>query len=200
VLLAVVAGVPAIRGSMLRAAGRVLVVDEPLERADIIVVPQWAGAGGVIDAADLVHTGTAGGVAVLPGPPRPAERELMRRGISYKDEPTYLVELLHALGVKNVEVIPNPAAGSDAEGQVLPPWCDQHQFRTIIVVSAPDHSRRMRRVLHRSMRGHSTKVVIRSARYSSFDPDRWWEERDGIRIEIMELQKLLLDVARHPIS
>jgi hypothetical protein len=39
-----------------------------------------------------------------------------------------------------------------------------------------------------------------SARYSDFDPDRWWGSRGGIRIEIEELEKLLLDVVRHPIS
>ncbi|PYR60844.1 MAG: hypothetical protein DMF91_11190, partial [Acidobacteria bacterium] len=86
------------------------------------------------------------------------------------------------------------------ESHVLLSWCDQRQFRSIVVVSAPDHSRRVRRVLHRSLLGHPTRVVVRSARYSSFDPNRWWQTREGIRIEIMELQKLLLDVVRHPIS
>ena len=38
------------------------------------------------------------------------------------------------------------------------------------------------------------------ARYSSFDPDRWWETRGGVRIEIIELQKLVLDVVLHPMS
>jgi hypothetical protein len=42
--------------------------------------------------------------------------------------------------------------------------------------------------------------MVRSARYSAFDPDGWWETRGGIRTEIIELQKLLLDVLLHPIS
>ena len=52
----------------------------------------------------------------------------------------------------------------------------------------------------RDMKGHSTHVAVRAARYSSFDPDRWWETRGGIRTEIIELQKLLLDVVLHPLS
>jgi len=43
-------------------------------------------------------------------------------------------------------------------------------------------------------------VTIRSARYSAFDPDRWWTTRDDTRTEIVELQKLVLDVLRHPLS
>jgi hypothetical protein len=37
-------------------------------------------------------------------------------------------------------------------------------------------------------------------RYSSFDPDQWWETRSGTRREIIELQKLLLDIVLHPTS
>lgn len=200
VLVAFAGSVPVIRGAILRTVGRALVVDEPVAPADVIVIPLWAGAAGAIDAADLVHSRIADRVAILTEPPRPAEQELSRRGVSYQDETADLVQVLHALGVTNVEVIPDPAAGTHEESHVLLSWCDQRQFRSIVVVSAPDHSRRLRRVLHRSLLGHPTRVVVRSARYSSFDPNRWWQTREGIRIEIMELQKLLLDVVRHPIS
>jgi len=200
VLVAFAGSVPVIRGAILRTVGRALVVDEPVAPADVIVIPLWAGAAGAIDAADLVHSRIADRVAILTEPPRPAEQELSRRGVSYQDETADLVQVLHALGVTNVEVIPDPAAGTHEESHVLLSWCDQRQFRSIVVVSAPDHSRRVRRVLHRSLLGHPTRVVVRSARYSSFDPNRWWQTREGIRIEIMELQKLLLDVVRHPIS
>jgi hypothetical protein len=200
VLLGLVTGVAVIRRPMLRAVGWVLVVDEPAEPADVIVIPVWAAAAGTIDAADLVHGGIADRVAVLPGPLRPAEQELTRRGIPYVDETADLVQLLRNLGVANIEVISDHAASTEAEGDVLRSWCDQHQFRSVVVVSAPDHSRRLRRVLHRSMRGQPTKVMIRSARYSLFDPDRWWETRDGIRIGLVELQKLLLDFVRRPLS
>src|SRR5262249_47025302 len=90
--------------------------------------------------------------------------------------------------------------GTESEGQVLPAWCDQHQFRSIVFVAARDHSRRLRRVLDRVMKGHPTRVTVRPARYSSFDPDRWWETRTGIRTEIVEFQKLVLEFVVHPIS
>jgi hypothetical protein len=50
------------------------------------------------------------------------------------------------------------------------------------------------------MAGHGVRTVVRSAPYSQFDPDRWWQSRDGTRLAIVELQKLFLDVLRHPIS
>jgi hypothetical protein len=55
-------------------------------------------------------------------------------------------------------------------------------------------------MLDRAMKGHLTRVTVQPARYSSFDPDRWWETRAGTRAEIIELQRLLLDFVLHPIS
>jgi hypothetical protein len=50
------------------------------------------------------------------------------------------------------------------------------------------------------MKGHAVRVTVQAERYSNFDPDRWWETRTGIRTEIIELEKLVLDVVLHPFS
>jgi hypothetical protein len=50
------------------------------------------------------------------------------------------------------------------------------------------------------MKGHPTRVTIQPARYSDFDPDRWWKTRDSIRTEIVELQKLILEAVLYPVS
>ena len=42
--------------------------------------------------------------------------------------------------------------------------------------------------------------MVQSARYSIFDPDRWWKTRDGARTAIVEVQKLVLEVVLHPMS
>ncbi len=196
---AVIVGVPAIRGPILRAAGWVLVVDEPVEPADISVAVNADGAG-VLEAADLVRSGIATRVAVFADPPDPVDLEFIRRGIPYEDAAARSARQLGSLGVTAIEQIPRAVAGTEAEDQVLPDWCDQHQFRSVVLGSTPDHSRRLRRVLHRAMKGHQTRVTVRAAHHSAFDPDRWWETRDGIRTEIIEIEKLLLDFMRHPIS
>jgi hypothetical protein len=128
------------------------------------------------------------------------DREFIRRGIPYEDAAARAVRELRALGVDTIEQIPRNANGTEDIGRVLPIWCDQRGFRSVVVVSTSDHSRRLRRVLHRSIKGHQTRVTVRSARYLEFDPDRWWESHGGIRTGVEELEKLLLDVVRHPIS
>jgi hypothetical protein len=164
------------------------------------VVPLDAGGGGVLEAADLVESGIAARVALFVEIPDVADREFARRRVPYQDAATQLIKDLNALGVRDVERIPKYVSGTEDEGPALAEWCDQRHFRSVIVVSSPDHSRRLRRVLHRAMQGHQTKLTVRCARYSAFDPDRWWETQDGVRIELEESERLLLDILRHPIS
>lgn len=191
----------AIRRPILRAAGWALVVNDRVEPADVIVVTVEADGAGVLEAADLVRSGVAKRVAVFGEPPDTmVEREFIRRGVPYENAAARSVRNLRGLGVDNIDLIPTYVGGSEDEGPVLAEWCDQHGFRSVVVVSTSDHSRRVRRVLHRSMKGHQTRVMARSARYSGFDPDRWWRSRRGIRTEVVELEKLLVDVVRHPIS
>jgi len=193
-------GLSDIRRPILRAAGWALVVNERVEPADVIVVASNADGAGVLEAVDLVHSGVATRVAVFANVPDTVDREFIRRGVPYEDAAARSVRQLRALGVDTIDQIPRNEAGTEDIGRVLPDWCDQHGFRSVVVVSTSDHSRRLRRVLHRSMKGHQTRVTVRSARYLEFDPDRWWESHGGIRTGVEELEKLLLDVVRHPIS
>jgi len=193
--------ISAIRQPILRAAGWALVVNERAEAADVIVVAVNADGAGVLEAADLVHSGVAMRVAVFADPPDTiVEREFIRRGIPYEDAVARSVRQLRALGVDTIDLIPTYVTGSEDEGPVLADWCDQHRFRSVVVVSTSDHSRRLRRVLHRFMKGHQTRVTVRCTRYCMFDPDRWWRSHGETRTELEELEKLLLDFARHPIS
>ena len=199
VLCTVLAGVVIARRPALSAAGWALVSSDPVESADAIVVTIDAGPAGILEAADLVHNGVSQRVAVFDDPADPATLEFLRRGVAYEDRAAREIRQLQTLGIANVERI-HAVGGTEDEGSVLPGWCELQELHSVVVVGNSDHTRRLRRVFHRSMKGRQTRVFVRAARFSAFDPDEWWHTRAGIRTEIVELQKLLLDLARHPIS
>jgi hypothetical protein len=202
-LLSMIAmAVPAIRGHILRSLGWALVLRQaPARSADVIVVAIDADGAGTLEAADLVHSGVSKQVAVFADPPdRIIDREFLRRGKPYEDAAAVSTRQLRSLGIDNIEQIPRRVAGSEEEGEALPVWCDQHQYRSVVVVTTSDHSRRLDRILRRAMKGRPTSVTVQPAHYSTFDPDRWWLTRGGTRTEIFELEKLLLDLVRHPFS
>jgi hypothetical protein len=137
-------------------------------------------------------------VAVMAAAPNPGAREFLRRGLPYEDAATTSARDLTLLGVPEVERVSASVDGTNTEAQVLREWCVRRQLKSVIVVSTTDHSRRLRRVLRRSMRGVPVQVIVRPAPFSTFDPDSWWLTRTGIRTQIIETEKLLLDFLSHP--
>jgi hypothetical protein len=187
------------RPPLLRAAGHMLVTDQAVDRADVIVLAVDSAGAGVLEAADLVRAGVSSRVAVFEDPPDAVDEEFIRRGAPYEDGAERSERQLRSLGITAVERI-GRASGSEEEAVRLPEWCTRENLTTVVVVTTPDHSHRLYRMLRRSMAGHRTVVKVRMARHATFDPESWWRTRGGLRIGIIELQKLWLDVAVHPFS
>jgi hypothetical protein len=192
--------IPPVRTSLLRAMGRFLVATDQLQRADVIVLSVDSDGAGVLEATDLVHEHLADRVALFADPPDSVDREFLRRGVPYHNAAAVSVGQLHDLGIDAVEVIPRVVTGTHDESRDLAAWCSRHGYHAVIFVSTLDHSRRTARILVRATRSSSLKLSVHGSRYSDFDPDAWWKSRGGVRIEIVESEKLLADMLLHPLS
>lgn len=188
-----------LREPLLRAAGWALVVSDPISPADVIVVSLDSGGAGALEAADLVQAGFARRVAVFMDPPAGEDYEFIRRGLPYEDAGARQVRQLRSLGVAHIVQIAN-VDGTESEGEALLAWCNEQQLGSILFVATNDHSRRTRRVFGRILKECQARIMVQPTRYSGFNPDRWWESRGGIRIAIVELQKLVLDIVLNPRS
>ena len=200
IVFAMGACVPPVRVGILQRLGWALVAEDPLTRADAIVLTVDVGRAGVLEAADLVHQGIATRVVVFFESPESAVEEYRRRGIPVEEPVDVITRDLQAAGVSEVAKMPTPVTGTEDQGPVLAQWCAAQRLTAIVVVSLPDHSRRVRRVLRRAMQNSPTRVIVRPARYGLFDPNHWWRSRGGIRTQVEELQKLTVDILRHPLS
>ena len=200
ILSAGAAALPPVRTPLLRSLGRFLVVSEQTASADAIVVAPESDVAGLIEAADLSAGGVSKRVAIFADRVQPADVELRRRGIVFNDVTSESVRILHALGVADIEKIPARAGGTEQETGELVEWCRMKGIRSVVVVSSADHTRRLRRVLRRSFGDPQVAVTVRAARYSLFDPEHWWATRDGARLGIVETEKLMLDLLRHPLG
>jgi len=189
-----------VRISFLRAMGRFLVATDHLQRADVIVLSVDSDGAGVLEATDLIQEHVADRVALFADPPDSVDREFLRRGVAYHNAAAVSLGQLHDLGIDAVEVIPRTVTGTNDESRDLAAWCSEHGYRAVVFVSTLDHSRRAARILARATRGRGLNLSVRGSRYSDFDPDAWWSSRGGVRIEIVESQKLLADMLLHPFS
>jgi uncharacterized SAM-binding protein YcdF (DUF218 family) len=192
-----VASVPAWRHSLLRTAGWTLVAQDAPAKADIIVVSSDSLSAGMLEAADLVKAGFASRVAIFDRRDTVLQQELARRGAPRYDPKGFLIQVLRSQGVSDIVVLPE-VVGTVDEGRVLQQWCAANSVHSLLFISVTDHSRRTRRVLDRALGRHGVRVMVRYARWSQFDPDSWWQSRYGQRVQIMESEKLLVDILRHP--
>src|SRR4029077_11961914 len=129
--------------------GWALVVrSEPVASADIIVLAVDSDGAGALEAADLVQSGVSKRVAVFDDPPSVVGAEFLRRGLPFEDAGARQLRQLKTLGVTDLVHI-SEVNGTGDEGRALPRWSDEQHLRSMVVVAAKDHSRRLQRVLDR---------------------------------------------------
>jgi hypothetical protein len=200
-LLAIVAvAVRPIRHAVLTAVGRALVLSHPMKQGDAVVLMSGVGPAGELEVADLMNAGMAPVALVMTPPPREIDFEFARRGVMLEREGHLARRRLTALGVdeSRIQLLEAHEGGPRGQTGVLTRWCAEHRARSLIVVTAAHHTRRVGRTLGRSTRKLGVAIAMRPPRHDSFTPYGWWSSRDGLRGALVEMQKLALDYVRRP--
>jgi hypothetical protein len=192
------AAVPAIRAGTLRMLGGLLMVSDPIERADIAAVTIESGEAGELEVNDLFHDHVIPRVLVLAPAATVVDRELARRGVHRGDADRILSTLVQ-LGVARDAILLLEAGegGTTDSTEALAAWVSQHPCRVLMVVG-PTHARRYRRALERVWPKQVPPARFRSPRASLFHPQDWWVARRTRRDGLFELEKLAWDYLVHP--
>jgi uncharacterized SAM-binding protein YcdF (DUF218 family) len=174
-------------------AGRLLSVDDPLERADAIFVLAGSRAERWLEARDLFKERYAPLILLSAGRPEEVERVLARQGIHLQNEAEAARDALTTLGVPahRIEILGGFPDNTADEAAHLRPYATSRKWRTVIVVTSKLHTRRAALAMRRALDGTSIRIVIRPTRYDDTDPARWWQRRDSIREVMTELPKLV---------
>jgi uncharacterized SAM-binding protein YcdF (DUF218 family) len=167
------------RGPILRFAGETWVVEDPLDRADAIIVLSDDNfyADRATRAADLYRHGMAPIVVASGRRLRPyagiaelMEHDLIERGVP-KDK---IVRISHN------------AENTREEAQVLAQQALERKWRSVIVVTSNYHTRRARYIfLH--VFPAQTQVRVSGAQDGDFDPQHWWQSRKSLKEFTREL-------------
>jgi uncharacterized SAM-binding protein YcdF (DUF218 family) len=175
-----------------RSLGHLLHHDDPLERADVIVVLAGSWLARVAEAGDLYREGLAPLIVLSRELPDDGERALRAKGIDVPGVTDVQVRALVAMGVPRDAIFllePQEATATEAArvGQLAP----ARGWRTIIVVTDKLHTARARLVMQRHLEGTGARVLMRGSRYDPADVDHWWRRRTDLRFALFEAQKML---------
>ena len=177
-LAMLIAAVYLVRHPLLRLAGGWWEAGERPERADAILVLGDDNFGGerAAKAAELFRDGMAPLVV--------ASGRLLR---SYAGIAELIDRDLQAHGVPASAIVrfPQRAANTREEAQALRDLVANRGWRRVLVVTSNYHTRRARYIF-RKVFPPQVRVLTISAPDSDYDPDHWWETRQGRKLFFLE--------------
>jgi uncharacterized SAM-binding protein YcdF (DUF218 family) len=172
-------------------AGRALYREDPVEKADAVVVLAGERVSRWLEAHELVRAGWAPRVVLSGGYREPLEAGLLWRGIRIPSEGDVARDALIQLGHSpdSVEIL-GFADNTAAEGALLRQLAGARRWSRIILVTSKLHTRRAGFAVRRELKGTNVRVIVRASRFDDDDPARYWKKRRTIRMMLTELPKM----------
>jgi uncharacterized SAM-binding protein YcdF (DUF218 family) len=172
-----------------RGVGRWLVVEDPPDRADAIVVLSGGLPDRALEAAKVFRLGMAPQVW-LTRPANPAA-ELSKMGISFEGEEGYSRAILIYEGVPEsaIRILAPEIVNTEDEERAIIAEMERTRAARVIIVTSPPHTRRVR-ALWRRIAPAGLSLTVRSATEYDYDADHWWRTtRDSLSVmrEVMGL-------------
>jgi uncharacterized SAM-binding protein YcdF (DUF218 family) len=175
---------------LMRGVGAWLVVEDPLEKADAIVVLGGTMYERPLEAVDLINAGWAPRLVLIREHVDWGELELIARGVPYMRPIDLQLDTLRRLGIHadRIDVL-EPSNSTAEEAGVILQFATAQRYSRVIVVTSKQHTRRARLVMNRRLGPAGIDVRVRYSRYDRTDPQRWWSDRSSLRFTIFETQR-----------
>lgn len=171
--------------------GAWLVVEDPLQKADAIVVLGGTMYERPLEAVELFKEGWAPRVFLIREISDWGEATLIARGIPYTAAVTLQADVIERLGVPRTAItVLEPADNTAQESAHVLALATREKFSRVIVITSKQHTRRARLVFNRRLAPAGVAVVMRATRYDRSDVDRWWANRGTLRFTLFETQRL----------
>jgi uncharacterized SAM-binding protein YcdF (DUF218 family) len=172
--------------------GAFLVVSDPLQPADAIVVLGGTMYERQLEAVDLYKAGLAPRICLFREIADYGERELMARGIPFLRAVDVQIDAMEKLGVPRSAITILAEAGSTAdEAAHVRDLVQRDHLSTLIIVTSKQHTRRARLVMRRRLASTGVTVMVRPSSYDRAEVEHWWRERATLRFTLFESQRLL---------
>lgn len=173
-----------------RGAAHWLFRPDPLAHADVIVTLSGGLPYRAEGTADVYQQGYAPLVWVS----RPAgpQDELADLGVHYIGEEEYNREAIVHRGVPEsaVQILPEEIVDTEQEIEEISRLMRRDGKRTVIIVTSPEHTRRVRALWNR-LAGSDLTLIVRGADEDPIDLDHWWRNTRDVFSVVREYLGLI---------
>lgn len=169
-----------------------LMKEDPLDKADAIIVLGGTMYERPLEAVDLYKAGYAPRIYLIREAEDWGELELEERGITFTRPVDVQLETMERVGVPPGVVKIIEASDSTAEEAThIRDLVAREHFRRVIIVTSKQHTRRARLVMNRRLVPAGAQVIVRASKYDKSDIDHWWRNRSTLRFTLFETQRLV---------
>lgn len=189
----------ALHEPVLRAVAHALVVEDALADADALVVVAGDAPFREQAVADLFKQGWAPRV-IVSRPVNPASvAALVELGVRPLDVQGESHAALLRFGIPAAAIVTLEQTAQITEDELALVRQEAHArgWRRLILVSSPDHTRRVKTIWYRRG-GDGIQAIVRASPYGRFPRDGWWRERrmaERVLHEYLGLAALYLGVS-----
>ncbi|MGH9459168.1 MAG: YdcF family protein [Thermoanaerobaculia bacterium] len=183
------------------AVARFLIVQDPLRKADAILVLGSQRMTRTVEAGALHRDGWARTIILTPNDSPELERIFAELGLNIPRFSDLQIDALVQMGVPpgDIRMLEgNPASTLD-EAELMADLARKRDWSRVIVVTTAYHTRRARCYFDREETAE-LDFVIRDSRFETVHPRRWWRvpgERLDVTLEYVKFSKFLL--AQNPL-
>ena len=190
IILTVVIGVIAFAAGIFLCAGRWLLVEDPLDKAQAIVVLSGRIPMRAKEAARLYNAGYAPQVWLTRAKEPAASLQEMH--IAYIGEEFFNSRVLVHEGVPSnaIRVIEPPVDNTADEVRAIAAELERGNGTAVILVTTKAHTRRVR-TLWRGLSSGRGRAIVRAASTDTFAPDHWWRATGDALDVVRELLGLV---------
>ena len=175
-------------------AGRALVAEDPIARADLVVVSNADVRSAALEAVALYRAGAAPRIGLMPWRRDALDDRIRAMGVSYLGFTELAAAIMERAGVPPAAVVVLPATvdGTRSEVRAVGAYVREAGIASVVYVTTRSHTARVRRMLLREI-GPGAVVSVRAARDDPFRPDGWWRQRATARELVTEYIRWMVE-------
>lgn len=165
-----------------RRAGRWLICEDALRPANAIVVLSGGMPWRAEEAGRIFRLGDAHQVWITR--PENPSHALAAMGIHYLGEDDYSREVLIHEGVpdSDIRILPDIITDTEQEIDEIAREMRSNGITTVIIVTSPPHTRRVRLLWHK-LAPRNLRAIVRAAYEDPYDANHWWRNtRDALSV------------------
>ena len=186
------------RVPLLTALGSYLMLEHPVEKADLIVCTPETSLGQGLTAADLYNRGLAPRIFIPRESPPEGLDVLEAHGGQYPTPSELARRVLESLDIPGSACVMGrrPVNTVSQEARELKEWIVSSEVHSMIIITAPWKARRTYRVFKDVMDEDTVTIRVFPGRYSGFTADSWWKSDRYTGHVVMEYQRLAYDTLK----